>query len=358
MSPEHLQSLVGSGALISFGEDWGVHWSGLSMSLSIFLSYLLIRWLVYRQKYELSAPLVFDFLIYLSLGSVIGARLGYCLLLDRDIFFQFQDQAPYWGVLSLHHGGFSSFGGFLGGIVACFFFTAKTGISRGYLFDLAAISAPLVVLLTRMAAFFSGEFFGKVAGSQFPYPVKFLNEILYWPTYSLEKIKMLEPIITQLGVDSSQTQTLIDSYGQNESAKAQLHQLLQKVVDQISSLSTSAQAPFFELIEGRYPIQLMEALVQGGFLFVLLLIIWSRPQRPGFIAALFLVLFSISELLLDPLRFHNQVEGGLFFGLTEQTILASLGLLVGLILVLIWNRSEILKTPGWGRISSVRIHRR
>lgn len=335
-----------------------LHWSGLFLSFSILAIFVFIHWMVNRQRYELNHAMVFDFVIYLTLGSFIGSRLGYCLFVDSDIFFQFRETFPYWGVLSPEEGGFSSFGAYVGVLISCMIFTVRFGVSRVYLFDLASMVAPISLFFTRLSSFLTGELFGRAADQNFPYSVRVLNEILYWPAENMGQIAKLNPVFEKADVKLDQFQASLNQYSTNTEAQIQIHQSLSQVIDYLLKHPDEYFEKVFSLLTPRYPIQLIEALTQGALLFLILLMAWNSPRRPGFITALFLILFALSEILLDPYRFQNSLEGGTLFGLSEQIVLALISLILGIAMMLVWNRSEILKTPGWGRLSSVRLHRR
>ncbi len=358
MNPQIFGDLLPQSTAIEILGIAQLHWGGLFLSFSIIAIFVFVHWMVNRQRYELSHSMVFDFIIYLTVGAIVGSRLGYCLFVDSDIFFQFKSAAPYWGVLSPEEGGFSSFGAYVGVLISCMLFTIKFGVSRVYLFDLASIVTPISLFFMRLSSFLTGELFGREADQNFPFSVKVINEILFWPKENLEKIKQLSPIFEKINVRSETLQESLNQYPTNVESQIQIHQYLVQAIDYLIKNPNEYFEKVFPLLKSRYPIQIIEAGVQGALIFLILLMAWSGARRPGFITALFLILFSVSEIVLDPYRFQNSLEGRILFGLSEQVVIAIIGLIIGLLMMLVWNRSEILKTPGWGRLSSVRLHRR
>jgi phosphatidylglycerol:prolipoprotein diacylglycerol transferase len=105
----------------------------------------------------LPAGQVTDLIVALVFGVLIGGRLGYFLLYDFDLLAH----RPLV-LLRVWEGGMASHGGFLGGVLAMGWFARANGLSFLHLGDVVATTAPVGLLLGRIANFINGELWGKV----------------------------------------------------------------------------------------------------------------------------------------------------------------------------------------------------
>lgn len=344
--------------LWQISENFGVRWYGFSYLLGFLFAYLIIRWLVVRQKAGMAAAQVSDFVTYGILGVLIGGRLGYCLFYSPDLFIKFKTDFPFWGVLAINEGGMSSHGGILGLCVACLIFAARTGISQLYLFDLVAVAGPVGIFFGRIANFVNGELVGRVAPANFPFSFKFPTDILQWPASHPEKLSSVTEAYVQTGGQAENWSQWLESMDQVPEARSSIYQGLESIVQHIQAGHknvTGALAPF---LESRYPSQLFAAAGEGLFLFLFLFMLWYKPRRPGTISALFLLLYGVIRIGYEMFREPDAHLGYLVFGMTQGQILSVFLVLSGIILLLLWGRRETLAISGWGRGHSVRIHRR
>ncbi len=99
-----------------------------------------------------------DFLIWATLGVVLGGRIGYVL------FYNFDFYADNPGaILQIWRGGMSFHGGVLGVIVSGLVFVKRRGISPLRFADIVACATPIGLFLGRVANFINGELFGRVS---------------------------------------------------------------------------------------------------------------------------------------------------------------------------------------------------
>jgi phosphatidylglycerol:prolipoprotein diacylglycerol transferase len=107
-----------------------------------------------------------EFLLWATLGVVVGGRLGYVLFYNLPFYLQNPVQA-----LELWHGGMSFHGGFLGVVVACLLYGRSIGVSLDRMLDIAAPGVPMGLFLGRLANFINGELYGRVSDA--PWAVVF-----------------------------------------------------------------------------------------------------------------------------------------------------------------------------------------
>jgi phosphatidylglycerol:prolipoprotein diacylglycerol transferase len=99
-----------------------------------------------------------DFLIWATLGIVLGGRIGYTLFYNFDYY-----AANPLAALQIWKGGMSFHGGVLGVIVSCLIFVKRRGISALRFADIVACATPVGLMLGRLANFINGELFGRVS---------------------------------------------------------------------------------------------------------------------------------------------------------------------------------------------------
>ena len=98
-----------------------------------------------------------DLLLWVTLGVIVGGRLGYMLFYN----------APYYlanpgAALAVWQGGMAFHGGALGVILAVIYFARKNKIPLLSLGDMVAITVPFGLLCGRLANFINGELWGRV----------------------------------------------------------------------------------------------------------------------------------------------------------------------------------------------------
>lgn len=143
--------------VIRFGENFGIRWYGLSYVLG----FLAGGWLMMRYhragRSMLPASQVLDFIFVLAIGVVVGGRLGYFLLYDFD-----QLVHRPWILLRVWEGGMASHGGFVGVVLAVWWFSRRRGFPFLHLCDLLVTSGTLGLFFGRVANFINGELWGKI----------------------------------------------------------------------------------------------------------------------------------------------------------------------------------------------------
>ena len=97
-----------------------------------------------------------DFVIWITLGIILGGRTGYVL------FYNFPHFAAHpIEILQLWNGGMSFHGGVTGCIVAIVLFALRRRIPMLSLGDVTAAVAPIGLFLGRIANFINGELWGR-----------------------------------------------------------------------------------------------------------------------------------------------------------------------------------------------------
>jgi phosphatidylglycerol:prolipoprotein diacylglycerol transferase len=97
-----------------------------------------------------------DFVIWITLGIILGGRTGYVLFYNLPLFLSHPLE-----ILELWNGGMSFHGGVAGCVVAIILFALHRGIPILSLGDVIAAVAPIGLFLGRIANFINGELWGR-----------------------------------------------------------------------------------------------------------------------------------------------------------------------------------------------------
>jgi len=145
--------------LVHFPAGWflpGIRWYGLAY----IAGFLIATWLLHLYAKKGRVPLTADarstLMTYMILGVLVGGRLGYCLLYRKDEFF-----ANPLTFFRVWEGGMSSHGGFIGGLLAAWWFGRQSGLGFLRIADIVATLCPAGLFLGRLANFVNGELWGK-----------------------------------------------------------------------------------------------------------------------------------------------------------------------------------------------------
>ena len=93
---------------------------------------------------------------YVVAGTVIGARLGHCLLYEPGYYLQHPLE-----ILAVWRGGLASHGGVLGIAVAVALFARRHGRPALWLLDRVAVVGPIAAACIRVGNFFNSEIVGR-----------------------------------------------------------------------------------------------------------------------------------------------------------------------------------------------------
>jgi len=104
----------------------------------------------------ITAPQIDDLILWVTLGIIVGGRLGYVLFYGRGAFL-----ADPLEVVKVWHGGMSFHGGFLGVMIAIIGFARVNRVDMLRLGDLVAPCVPIGLFFGRIANFINGELWGR-----------------------------------------------------------------------------------------------------------------------------------------------------------------------------------------------------
>lgn len=258
-----------------------IRWYGLMYLLAFALFLLLGHGRIKRNPAPvLTSQQLDDFLFYGVLGVILGGRLGYVL------FYKFGDYlANPLSILKVWEGGMSFHGGFIGVMLAMWYFGRREGKTFFQIADFVAPLVPLGLAFGRVGNFINGELWGRVTSAN-----------AWWA--------MLFPQARA-----------------EDAAYAATHPQWQS---------------FYALHHAlpRHASQLYQIALEGVALFVILWL-FSRKRRPdGQVSALFLIGYGafrfIAEFAREPDSFLGLLAANLSMGqwLSLPMVLAGIGLFV------------------------------
>ena len=141
----------------------GIRWYALAYVAGILIGWWYVRRLVSLDRLwgKVARPSAIDlddFVLWATIGIVLGGRIGYVLFYNFDHFLAHPAEIP-----QLWTGGMAFHGGFMGVVVAMALFKRGKAFSLLTLFDVIGAQAPIGLFFGRLANFVNGELWGRAA---------------------------------------------------------------------------------------------------------------------------------------------------------------------------------------------------
>jgi phosphatidylglycerol:prolipoprotein diacylglycerol transferase len=143
-----------------------VHWYGMMYVLALVTALYIGKYFLKKDKLEFKDGHLDIYFIYIEIGIILGARLGYILFYDSNtlyyltqpwqIFNPFDANGDFVGIR-----GMSYHGAIIGFFIGSYIFTKKYKSPFGKIMDLVAISVPLAFTFGRIGNFLNKELIGR-----------------------------------------------------------------------------------------------------------------------------------------------------------------------------------------------------
>lgn len=143
--------------LVEIG-PFAIRWYALAYIVGLLVGWRYVRWLAEKPPALLTGEHIDDLLVWITLGVILGGRVGYVLFYRPDIIVENPLE-----ILQVWHGGMSFHGGLLGCILAGYLFARRKGVPPLHVGDLCAAAGPIGLLLGRLANFVNGELWGRAS---------------------------------------------------------------------------------------------------------------------------------------------------------------------------------------------------
>jgi phosphatidylglycerol:prolipoprotein diacylglycerol transferase len=152
-----------------------IRWYALAYIGGIVFGWIYARALVKSERLwggpaAMTLPQLDDFILWVTVGIILGGRTGYVLFYNLPFFIQHPAE-----ILELWKGGMSFHGGFMGCVIAVMWFARMTGISILSLGDITTAVGPIGLFLGRIANFINSELWGRPADPDLPWAMIFPN---------------------------------------------------------------------------------------------------------------------------------------------------------------------------------------
>ena len=306
--------------IIEFGHGIGIRWYGTAYVLAFFLGYQMLCWFSRHGYSEMPEDKVADFVAATALfGVLLGGRLGYALFYD----FQGMIHEPI-RFLRVWEGGMASHGGILGIVIFTFWYARRHKISWMGIGDNLVVAAPLGIFFGRIANFINGELYGRIA--HVSWAMQFPDELLQYADRNDDLVNTFQnvnPLITEARA--------IDLMEQFQNINPSLH--TPNAIVQAAQTSEPVRAVLADILNPRYPSQLIEAGLEGLLLFALLWFIRTRKGvLEGVTTGAFFLLYALVRILGEQFR---EPDVGIPFtlGLTRGQFLSLFMILFGVWLI-------------------------
>lgn len=252
-----------------------LHWYGLMYLLAFLFAYGLA---VYRGKKrgDFTSEMVSDLIFFGAMGVILGGRIGYMILYGLSDLL-----ANPLNLFKVWEGGMSFHGGFLGVVIAMFWFGKKYQKHPFTVLDFIAPCVPTGLLFGRIGNFINGELWGRVSASDLP-------QLMLFPQAVNADFELIS------------------------------------TNPELANISQTVQN--FALLP-RHPSQLYQAFSEGVLLFILLWWFSSKPRPRYAISALFLLGYGISRFTTEFFR-QPDVGYALIFGWMSKGQLYSLPMII------------------------------
>jgi phosphatidylglycerol---prolipoprotein diacylglyceryl transferase len=145
---------------------WGYHiplrWYALAYIVGIVIGWRIAVAALNRPRLwvnntpAMTPPQLENLLTWIIVGIIGGGRIGYILLYKPAYYWAHPLEMPI-----LWEGGMSFHGGFIGVVLAVYFFARKQRIPLGSAADTIALASPPAILLGRIANFVNAELWGR-----------------------------------------------------------------------------------------------------------------------------------------------------------------------------------------------------
>ncbi len=142
-----------------------VHWYGIMYVTALLLGIFVAKWLVKKDNLPVSQSMLDNYIIWVEVGVILGARIGY-LAFYQPNFSQYL-LAPWQMFNPVRDGqfvgisGMSFHGAVLGFLLASTLFSYRHKINQWFLLDIAAVAIPAGYLFGRIGNFFNQELVGR-----------------------------------------------------------------------------------------------------------------------------------------------------------------------------------------------------
>jgi len=134
-----------------------IRWYGVMYILAFLASYFLVRYQIRKKRLNIDINTVNDLFLFLIIGLIIGARLGYVIFYNLPFYLSHPLK-----LFAIWEGGMSFHGGLIGIIFSGLIYIKKHRVDFWAIADLIVVTAPIGLGLGRLGNFINAELYGRV----------------------------------------------------------------------------------------------------------------------------------------------------------------------------------------------------
>ena len=131
-----------------------VHWYGIMYVLALVSALYLGKFFIKKDRLDFTSNQIDIYFVYVEIGVILGARLGYILFYDSNTFYYlshpWQIFNPFANGEFVGIRGMSYHGAVIGFVLGSYLYSKKYKISFGKIMDLVAVSVPLAYVFGRI----------------------------------------------------------------------------------------------------------------------------------------------------------------------------------------------------------------
>ena len=147
-----------------------IRWYGLLFASAFLFGYIVFSRFLTSER--LTSEMLDQLLIYVAVGTVIGARLGHCFFYEPDYFLKNPVE-----ILKIWKGGLASHGAAIGILLALWLYIRKYKLSFLWIMDRIVIVVALGGAFIRLGNLFNSEIYG--LPTDLPWGFEFVRDQLY-----------------------------------------------------------------------------------------------------------------------------------------------------------------------------------
>jgi phosphatidylglycerol:prolipoprotein diacylglycerol transferase len=298
-----------------------LRWYGFMFLLAFIVGQWILKRLARAGLLPIPEDKVYDLIVWLVLGVILGGRLGYATFYAQEMWLEPTSLFKLW------KGGLSFHGGLLGVAVACLLFARKHKCPPLRIWDACALATPPGIAFVRFANFINGELYGRpVTGNGPPWAMRFPTDERAAQLLGLDRF---EGRLKELAIRKS------------------VHGEWPGMPEELRSVpawdTVKVQVPL------RHPSQLYEMVGEGVLVGVFLWLVWratrARPLGVGVYGGIFLVAYGCVRFVIEWYRqpdaqfAKNGDIGTVWLGLSMGQLLCAAMVLAGAVLILMrWGK--------------------
>jgi phosphatidylglycerol:prolipoprotein diacylglycerol transferase len=149
-----------------------IRWYGLLFASAFLSGYIVFTRFLATER--LTSEMLDQLLVYVAVGTIIGARLGHCLFYEPDYFLNNPVE-----ILKIWKGGLASHGAAIGILISLWLYIRKYKLSFLWLIDRIVITVALGGSFIRLGNLFNSEIYG--GPTELPWGFVFLRDKVYDP---------------------------------------------------------------------------------------------------------------------------------------------------------------------------------